>query len=267
MSLLYNMALMASRAYLREWPDEHMYDKHWLIEDHRTGAACHIALMGNILYVLPRGLEPHDYRDWVTVLHAGGRDFSGLHGKVHRGMALAWESMEPRVIHHLIDCLIENPYLEIRLAGHSMGGALCRFAHWKLLSFTSHIHSWTFGAPGQFTRAGAYQWNQECESTSVQLVNGLDFVPWIARLAGWHPGGTLVYLDSTGERRTGWSKLKLWWYRLQLMRHRGPLTGGLRDHEVQAYIDALEEYPNELTGQTPAVDVIYNVNPLKNEEL
>lgn len=250
MNMLYDMAVMASHAYLNRWPDDRDYDRHWFIEDLRTGAACHVALMGGVLYILPRGLEPRDYRDWVTVLRAGGRDFSGLPGRVHRGMALAWEALEPQVIHHTVNCLVDNPHLEIRLCGHSMGGALCRFAHWKLRSFSQNLRSWTFGAPGQFSRWGARRWNEECESTTVHLVNGMDFVPWIARVGGWHQGGSMLYLDSEHNRNQGWSLARLWWYRAQLMMGRGPLTGGIQDHSVDAYIQALKHLPSELTGKT-----------------
>lgn len=253
--MLHSMAVMASRAYEDTWADERQYEYHEFFENSKTGAACHVAQMGGVLYIIPRGLEPDDYRDWISVLRAGGRDFSGLPGRVHKGMAIAWESIEPKVIRSTVDRLIDCPTLEIRLCGHSMGGALCRFAHWKLRNLSDKIRSWTFGAPGQFSKQGASRWNSVCESTSVHLVNGMDFVPWIARIAGWHQGGSMIYLDKEHKANKGWTRAKLWWYRVQLMMGRGPLTGGLFDHQIKEYIHALQQLPAELTGKTPGVVV------------
>ena len=262
MSELRSMAEMAGIAYEgRELPESLAYDRHWFLEDRWTGAACHVILRGSVLYVLPRGVEPRDYRDWVTVLRGGSRDFSGLPGKVHRGMALAYESLEHQLIPRVIECIVDDPCLEIRLCGHSMGGALSRFAHWRLLNLTPRVRSWTFGAPGQFSAQAAHRWNIKCESTNVHLVNGADFVPWIARPAGWHQGGAFIYLDSDHGRNTGWSRWKLWRYRLRLMFGRGPLSGGLEDHKIETYIRVLGTFPEELTRQTPGVHVGYEDKP------
>ncbi|MEW6287654.1 MAG: lipase family protein [Chloroflexota bacterium] len=181
-----------------------------------------------------RGTEVTKTKDVIT--DARVFKISAIEGRVHKGFAEAYRSVEPQIL----DGLKKVRGLPLYITGHSLGAALATIA-------TQHLEgdpSWrdeiaacyTFGSP----RVGDAEFDREFKSSIYRVVNTTDIVTIIPLLSmGFIHIGDVRFLEpGMGSIRRGIPILRrMFFFLMAAFRLFGPLVG---DHAIAEYRRKLE---------------------------
>ncbi|MFZ5883358.1 MAG: lipase family protein [Chloroflexota bacterium] len=181
-----------------------------------------------------RGTEVTKTKDVIT--DARVFKISAIEGRVHKGFAEAYRSVEPQIL----DGLKKVRGLPLYITGHSLGAALATIA-------TQHLEgdpSWrdeiaacyTFGSP----RVGDAEFDREFKSSIYRVVNTTDIVTIIPLLSmGFIHIGDVRFLEpDMGSIRRGIPILRrMFFFLMAAFRLFGPLVG---DHAIAEYRRKLE---------------------------
>ena len=152
----------------------------------------------NAMYIVFRGTEPDNLRDWHT--DAGALRIPSDHagGSVHQGFSHALDAVWRTVN----DAVSGRGNRLVFISGHSLGGALAVLAASRLQGIPLHLY--TFGQP----RVGNDEFAKSCEgmfgSTYFRFVNDKDIVPRVPPfIAGYRHFGHELQIDAEGKLHEG----------------------------------------------------------------
>lgn len=115
-------------------------------------------------------------------------------GRVHRGFLAAWQGVALEVEARLA------PGAPVRLAGHSLGGALAQLAALQLCERVSVAAVHTFGAPRVGNAAWRDLYNANLHDVTYRWEAEGDPVPWMPPwLFGYRHAGRAAYLKNDGR--------------------------------------------------------------------
>jgi pimeloyl-ACP methyl ester carboxylesterase len=202
-----------------------------------------VAANDRLVVVAFRGTEPKKLQDWLTDVNAV-LIRGPFGGRVHAGFYLALESVWKDLLKALRESQTRGQSLWF--TGHSLGGALASLAVARLRDeFDRPVHGlYTFGQPRVGDRIFERAYNQDNRSRSFRFVNNNDVVTRVpTRLMGYSHIGTFLYFDHQGRLQRD----PHYWFQF-LDRVEGriedlgkPLSDGLKDHFMEAYLDRLEK--------------------------
>ena len=140
--------------------------------------------------------------------------------KMHRGFVEAYLSVRSQIHAHLQKSSATN----IRITGHSLGGALAKLCavdvQYNFSDRLNHLEVYTFGAPKPGNRAFVASYNERVPHT-WRVVYGRDLV---ASLPRWWQGYRHVNTNLALERDFSWRFL----------------SAKVNDHRMDNYVQALE---------------------------
>jgi hypothetical protein len=181
-----------------------------------------------------RGTEVTKFRDMLT--DASAFKISAIEGRVHKGFAEAYLSIEPQVL----DGLKKIRGLPLYITGHSLGAALATIATQYLERdpfWRDEIAAcYTFGSP----RVGDHEFDREFKSSIYRVVNTTDIVTTIPLLSmGYIHIGDVRFLEpGMGNIRRGIPVLRrMFFFIIAALRLFGPLVA---DHAIAEYRRKLE---------------------------
>ena len=137
------------------------------------------------VFVVFRGTEPKDLRDWITDAKVRQVKRSLYKGKVHRGFAGALQLLWPEVINEVHARLREGAQKKgIWVAGHSLGRALATLATQRFRLTGYPVRAlYTYGCP----RVGNQDFKRAFKVPAYRFENNNDVVPKVP------PERTLTY--------------------------------------------------------------------------
>lgn len=195
-----------------------------------------------------RGTEVTKTKDVIT--DARVFKISTIEGRVHKGFAEAYRSIEPQVL----DGLKKVRGLPLYITGHSLGAALATIATQRLehdLDLRDDIAAcYTFGSP----RVGDDEFDREFKSSIYRVVNTTDIVTVIPLLSmGFIHIGDVRFLEPTiGNIRRGIPILRrMFFFLMAALRLFGPLVA---DHAIAEYRRKLEA-----VAQDRNIDLYFNL--------
>jgi triacylglycerol lipase len=200
----------------------------------QTDTQAFLVSNGELAVLAFRGTEITKTKDMLT--DARVFKISTIEGRVHRGFAEAYRSVEPQIL----DALKKVQGLPLYITGHSLGAALAVIA-------TQHLEHdpvlrdeiaacYTFGCP----RVGDDEFDREFKSSIYRVVNTTDIVTVIPLLSmGFIHVGDVRFLEpGMGNIRRGVPILRrMYFFLMAALRWFGPLVG---DHAIAEYRRKLE---------------------------
>ncbi|GAB4455408.1 MAG: hypothetical protein Kow0070_03600 [Anaerolineales bacterium] len=199
-----------------------------------------------------RGTEVTKTKDVIT--DARVFKISAIEGRVHKGFAEAYRSIEPQVL----KALKKVRGLPLYITGHSLGAALATIA-------TQHLEHdpvlrdeiaacYTFGSP----RVGDDEFDREFKSSIYRVVNTTDIVTVIPLLSmGFIHIGDVRFLEpGMGNIRRGIPILRrMFFFLMAAFRLFGPLVG---DHAIAEYRRKLEA-----VAQDRNIDLYFDIGTVE----
>ncbi|MEP0807025.1 MAG: lipase family protein [Chloroflexota bacterium] len=199
-----------------------------------------------------RGTEVTKTKDVIT--DARVFKISAIEGRVHKGFAEAYHSIEPQVL----EALKKVRGLPLYITGHSLGAALATIA-------TQHLEHdpalrddiaacYTFGSP----RVGDDEFDREFKSSIYRVVNTTDIVTVIPLLSmGFIHIGDVRFLEpGMGNIRRGIPILRrMFFFLMAALRLFGPLVG---DHAIAEYRRKLEA-----VAQDRNIDLYFDIGAVE----
>ncbi len=206
----------------------------------------YIASSDRLVLIAFRGTEPRKVKDIVT--DANLMLTPGPVGQVHTGFHLALNRIWPQLLDHFHGMYQGQP---VWLTGHSLGGALATLATARLIFDPAdrlRIQGlYTFGSPRVGDESFAERFDEVCKRFSFRFRNHNDVVtrvplPAVSGLQYRHVG-RICYFDGSGRLRF---QMSAWEMLLDRIRGRlddlgKPLTDGMKDHFMDAYLDKLKK--------------------------
>lgn len=200
-----------------------------------------------------RGTEVTKTKDVIT--DARVFKISAIEGRIHKGFAEAYRSVEPQIL----DGLKKVRGLPLYITGHSLGAALATIA-------TQHLEGdpfwrdeiaacYTFGSP----RVGDAEFDREFKSSIYRVVNTTDIVTVIPLLSmGFIHIGDVRFLErQPGSIRRGIPILRrMFFFLVAALRLFGPLVA---DHAIAEYRRKLEA-----VAQDRNLDLYVDMRSLNN---
>jgi hypothetical protein len=197
-----------------------------------------------------RGTEVTKKTDIAT--DAKASKASVIEGRVHRGFAEAYKSVEAQVLKGIG----KTGGLPLYITGHSLGAALATVAAQYLerdpVLRDQIAACYTFGSP----RVGNREYDREFKSAMYRVVNTTDIVTVVPLLAmGYIHIGDVRFLEpGMGEIRRGIPILRrMFFFLTAVFRLFGPLVG---DHAIEQYRRKLEA-----VAQDRNLDLYYDARP------
>ncbi|MFG2094831.1 lipase family protein [Streptomyces sp. NPDC048612] len=194
-----------------------------------------------------RGTEPVELRDWLSDATTPPWPGPGGKGCVHYGFGQALESVWPQV-RAAVDAFRDNRQT-VWFTGHSLGGALAMLAAARLHFEEPRVTAngvYTFGQPRTCDRQLSKEFNTAFSDRMYRFVNNNDIVPQLPPEPAFHHVSALRYIDAQGaihhtmplldglmDRAQGFTADLL-----------APASDGIRDHFMDAYLNALEKNQN-----------------------
>jgi triacylglycerol lipase len=155
------------------------------------------------VFLVYRGTEPTNLRDWLTDLRAN-KITTGKKGTVHSGFKEHFDELEKDFRIGSMLSILLNGDRKLYIAGHSLGGALAVYAAHYYMNHVpvvrrDELSVYTFGAP----KIGDLDFTESfSDLPAFRLVHRNDIIPRLPPLGNFHPAGQLVYLDEQGISRT-----------------------------------------------------------------
>jgi hypothetical protein len=197
-----------------------------------------------------RGTEVKKKMDIAT--DAKAFKASVIEGRVHRGFAGAYESVETQVLKGIR----KIGDLPLYITGHSLGAALATVATQYLerdpILRDQIAACYTFGSP----RVGNREYDREFKSSIYRVINTTDIVTVVPLLAmGYIHIGDVRFLEpGMGDIRRGIPILqRMFFFITAVLRLFGPLVG---DHAIEQYRRKLEA-----VAQDRNLDLYYDARP------
>ncbi|MGA4879586.1 lipase family protein [Streptomyces lydicamycinicus] len=194
-----------------------------------------------------RGTEPVKLRDWLSDATTPPWPGPGGKGYVHYGFGEALESVWPQV-RAAIDAFRDNRQT-VWFTGHSLGGALAMLAGARLHFEEPHVTAngvYTFGQPRTCDRQLSKEFNTAFSDRMYRFVNNNDIVPQLPPEPAFHHVSALRYIDAQGALHHTMPLLSGLVDRAQGLTADllAPASDGIRDHFMDAYVNALEKNQN-----------------------
>lgn len=202
--------------------------------DLKTDTQAFLVSNGDYAVLAFRGTEPTKGRDIAT--DAKAFKASVVEGRVHKGFAEAYKSIEIQVLKGLAKIGDQPLYI----TGHSLGAALATVATQYLERDSKRRDQiaacYTFGSP----RVGNKEFDREFKSAIYRVVNTTDIVTVVPLLAmGYIHIGDVRFLEpGMGDIRRGIPVLRrMFFFLMAAFRLFAPLVG---DHGIEKYRRKLE---------------------------
>lgn len=230
---LVDAAYLAQAAYFPQWEvGGGLYDEWQLFENQTTGARCYVAHKGNAVDITFTGTQWWDLRDWMTNFRFWSGKFPIFPGRVHSGYRNSYLSVRGQLDEALRGLKQRYKKLNVRISGHSNGGAMAVMCAQDLQS-DPDLEVWAagFGTPAVLSRRAKLGF----KVTMYNVIAAGDLVPIVSRKR-WQPAGKRIYIDDDCRifRYTGDLKARFDWCR---RRRRGLLT--FKPHAMSYYVDTL----------------------------
>ncbi|MCW7986415.1 lipase [Streptomyces platensis subsp. clarensis] len=194
-----------------------------------------------------RGTEPVKLRDWLSDATTPPWPGPGGRGYVHYGFGEALEAVWPQV-RAAVDAFRDNRQT-VWFTGHSLGGALAMLAGARLRFEEPHVTAngvYTFGQPRTCDRQLSKEFNTAFSDRMYRFVNNNDIVPQLPPEPAFHHVSALRYIDTQGAIHHTMPLISGLVDRAQGLTADvlAPASDGVRDHFMDAYINALERNQN-----------------------
>lgn len=191
-----------------------------------------------------RGTEPTNLRDWLSDATTPPWPAPGGKGYIHHGFGEALQSIWPQV-RAAIDEFHDNGQ-SVWFTGHSLGGALAMLAGARLHFEDPHLTPagvYTFGQPRTCDRLLTNEFNSAFTDRMYRFVNNNDIVPQLPPEPVFQHVSALRYIDSKGTIHNTMPVITGLFDRAKGLTADllAPASDGVRDHFMDAYIDALEK--------------------------
>ncbi|MGP8298028.1 lipase family protein [Streptomyces inhibens] len=197
----------------------------------------------NMIITAFRGTEPTNLRDWLSDATTPPWPGPGGKGYVHYGFGEALESVWPQV-RAAVDEFRDNGQT-VWFTGHSLGGALAMLAGAWLHFEEPYVTAngvYTFGQPRTCDRLLSQEFNTAFSERMYRFVNNNDIVPQLPPEPAFHHVSALRYIDSKGAIHNTMPVLSGLFDRAKGLTADilAPASDGVRDHFMDAYVNALE---------------------------
>ncbi len=176
------------------------YEKIQFISRWQSGTQLLLACKKRSVFLFFRGSE--STLDWIIDLLC----IFVSKPKRHLGFFLAWKSVREAIRSYLET--YKGEYDQVRIGGHSLGGAVANVAAQELAA-SYPVHSViTFGAPLAFSASSAKTYDETKVADdrpdalgirTIQVVNGRDIVTKLPPFLGFRGVGQLVYINLVQE--------------------------------------------------------------------
>jgi len=127
------------------------------------------------IYIVFRGTDPYDVRDWLTNFSATSIPFPFGPGTVHSGFCDAFAPVVSKLTEFLSNC---DKSKNVIVCGHSLGGALATLcAAWIRQTTTRPVMLYTFGSPRVGCRDFVEHYSKAASFPAFRVANPMDIVP------------------------------------------------------------------------------------------
>ncbi|WP_407288355.1 lipase family protein [Streptomyces sp. BP-8] len=194
-----------------------------------------------------RGTEPAELRDWLSDSTTPPWPGPGGKGYIHYGFGEALAGIWPQV-RAAVDEFRDNNQT-VWFTGHSLGGALAMLAGARLHFEEPHVTAtgvYTFGQPRTCDRLLSQAFSAAFTDRMYRFVNNNDIVPQLPPEPAFHHVSALRYIDSQGTIHSTMPVISGLFDRAKGLTADAfaPASDGVRDHFMNAYINALEKNQN-----------------------